>query len=262
MLQCSKKCLVSYGKPPKVVAMIHTQDWLKASWNAGIDLLRPVSDRQSGDAPPPRPTLTHPSLVVPIRSLGPTYRERIAIHLLALEPPDRYLRFGYIANDVQIRRYVEQLDFETDEIFGVYNLRLELIAMAHLALQQHPEHEQCAEFGVSVLRKARGQGLGSRLFQRAAIHARNAGVSMVFIHALSENTPMIKIARDAGATITRDGAESQAYLTLAPASMDSHLTELVEQQWGELDYRLKQQAQQAQKFWCFLAGEQQQRQEM
>ncbi len=236
--------------------MIPTQDWLKASWNAGIDLLRPVSDRESGDAPLPLP-ITHPSLVVPIRSLGPTYRERIATHLLALEPPDRYLRFGYIANDVQICRYVEQLDFETDEIFGVYNRRLELIAMAHLALQQHPEHEQCAEFGVSVLRKARGQGLGSRLFERATIHARNAGVSMVFIHALSENTAMLKIARDAGATITRDGAESQAYLTLPPASLDSHLTELLEQQWAELDYRLKQQAQQ---FWAILARVQQGRQ--
>lgn len=237
--------------------MIPTQDWLKASWNAGIDLLRPVSDRESGDATLLPPSITHPTLVIPIRSLGPTYRERIAIHLLALAPQDRYLRFGYIANDAQIQRYVAQLDFEKDEIFGVYNRRLELIAMAHLALEQHPKHEQCAEFGVSVLRKARSQGLGARLFERATIHARNAGVSMMFIHALSENTAMLKIARDAGAAITRHGAESEAYLTLPPANFDSRVSELVEQQWAELDYRLKQQAQQ---FWDFLTHVQQGRQ--
>ncbi|MBX9936756.1 MAG: GNAT family N-acetyltransferase [Burkholderiaceae bacterium] len=231
--------------------MIPTKDWLKASWNAGIDLLRPVSNRETGDAHPPSYPLAHPTLVVPIRSLGPTYRERIATHLLALEPADRYLRFGYYAGDEHIHRYVDQLNFEQDEIFGVYNRRLELIAMAHLALAQSPGHEQCAEFGVSVLPKGRGQGLGTRLFERATIHARNAGVRMVFIHALTQNRAMLNIVRHAGAVITQDGSESEAYLTLPPATLDSRMTELVEQQWAELDYRLKQQAQ---LFWRFLAG--------
>lgn len=56
--------------------MIPTKDWLRASWGAGIDLLRPVSDRDTGDA------LSHHTprapVVVPIRSLGATYRDRIA----------------------------------------------------------------------------------------------------------------------------------------------------------------------------------------
>jgi hypothetical protein len=38
------------------------------------------------------------------------------------------------------------------------------------------------------------------------MHARNAGVNMVFIHALSENAPMLKIARNAGASVERDGS--------------------------------------------------------
>lgn len=29
--------------------------------------------------------------------------------------------FGYAANDEQVRRYVSGLDFERDEIFGIYN---------------------------------------------------------------------------------------------------------------------------------------------
>ena len=44
---------------------------------------------------------------IPIRKLSPRHRPKILQHLLALEPQDRYLRFGYPANDEQIGRYVE-----------------------------------------------------------------------------------------------------------------------------------------------------------
>jgi GNAT superfamily N-acetyltransferase len=195
--------------------------------------------------------------MVPIRSIGPSHGERIAAHLLALNPQDRYLRFGYAANDEQIQRYVSSLDFERDEIFGIYNRRLELIAMAHLAFTTDPQLKSCAEFGVSVLAKARGRRYGSRLFERAVMHARNNGVQMMFIHALSENTVMLNIARKAGAVIERDGSESEAYLKLPPADMDSRMTEIVEEQIAQTDYRFKVQAKQ---FWDFLAMVQEVRQ--
>ncbi|MES2945886.1 MAG: GNAT family N-acetyltransferase [Pseudomonadota bacterium] len=188
--------------------------------------------------------------MVPIRSLGPSHGERIATHLLALSSHDRYLRFGYAANDEQIRRYVSSLNFDRDEIFGIYNRRLELIAMAHLAFSIDPQLKSCAEFGVSVLAKSRGKRYGARLFDRAVMHARNNGVDMMFIHALSENTAMLNIARKAGATIERDGSESEAYLKLPPADLDSRMTEMLEEQMAQTDYRLKVQAKQ---FWDLLA---------
>jgi RimJ/RimL family protein N-acetyltransferase len=197
------------------------------------------------DQLPPKPA----PLLVPIRSLGPSHRERIARHLLALDERDRFLRFGYAANDDQIRRYADSLDFDRDEIFGIYNRRLELLAMAHLAFSVDPQWRSCAEFGVSVAKAARGRGYGQRLFDRATMHARNEGVDMLFIHALSENTAMLRIARKAGATIERDGSESQAHLRLPPADFDSRVTELVEEQVARTDYTLKLQAKQ---FWSFL----------
>ncbi len=189
--------------------------------------------------------------MVPIRSIGPSHGERIAAHLLSLAPTDRYLRFGYVASDEQVQRYVDGLNYERDDIFGIYNRKLQLIAMAHLAFSTDAQLSSCAEFGVSVLGAARGRGYGSRLFDRAVIHARNEGVGMMFIHALSENTAMLNIARKAGATIERDGSESQAYLKLPPADFDSRVTELVEEQIAQTDYRLKVQARQ---FWRFLAA--------
>ncbi len=194
----------------------------------------------------PRPTAT----VVPIRSLSVDHLADIEQHLLALDPHDRYLRFGYAANDEQIHRYVAQLNFERDELFGIFNRKLQLIAMSHLAFSVDPQLTTCAEFGVSVSKSARGRGYGSRLFERAAIKARNEGVSQLFIHALSENTAMLKIARKAGAVIERAGAESEAHLWLPPADFDSRVTELVDEQLARTDYHLKSQARQ---FWSVLS---------
>jgi GNAT superfamily N-acetyltransferase len=227
----------------------------KASVNASREFFRPPVDSR-----PPRVTaspVAHAArmvldgvpLMVPIRSLGPRHGERIARHLLALSEQDRYLRFGYVANDEQIQRYVDGLDFGRDDIFGIYNRRLELIAMAHLAFSTDPDLKSCAEFGVSVSARARGRGYGSRLFDRAVMHARNEGVDMMFIHALSENTAMLNIVRKAGATIKRDGSESEAYLVLPAADLESRMTEMVEDQIAKTDYRLKVQAKQ---FWDFL----------
>lgn len=184
---------------------------------------------------------------VPIRSLAERHRERIAKHILNLDESDRYLRFGYPATDEQVKRYVESLNFERDEVFGIFNRRLELIAMAHLAYlpvqPTTPDAPATAEFGVSVVKRARGRGYGARLFEHAVLHARNRGCERLFIHALSENTAMLKIARNAGALVERDGPESEAWLKLPPDSISSQVGELVGHQVAEFDYQLKLQAQ-------------------
>ncbi|CAG1015561.1 hypothetical protein BURC_00989 [Burkholderiaceae bacterium] len=179
---------------------------------------------------------------VPIRSLAARHRPRIAAHLLALRADDRYLRFGYPATDEQIAKYVDMLDFERDELFGIFNRRLELIAMAHLAHTADPGQglrASIAEFGVSVLAKARGRSYGTRLFEHATLHARNRGIDTLFIHALSENTAMLKIARKAGAVVERAGSETEAWLKLPPETLVTRFGELMEQQAAEIDYQWK-----------------------
>jgi GNAT superfamily N-acetyltransferase len=164
---------------------------------------------------------------------------------------DRYLRFGYAVQDEQIQSYVDELRFDRDEIFGIFDRKLTLLAVAHLAYGQGADRNKCAEFGVSVLDRARGRGYGKRLFDRAAMHAGNQGVQTLFIHALSENGAMLNIARAAGARVKREGAESEAYLQLPQASISSRLTEAIEQQIADVDYRFKRQAKQ---FRQFLVG--------
>lgn len=200
---------------------------------------------QQGAPAASTPFASGPWSWVPIRSLAPRHRSRILAHLLQLDESDRYLRFGHPATDEQITKYVETLDFGRDELFGIFNRRLHLIAMAHLA--HAPAGEQSpprtmAEFGVSVIARVRGRGYGARLFEHAVLHARNRGNDTLFIHALTENTAMLKIARKAGATVERNGSETEAWLKLPPENLLTRFGELMETQAAEIDYRLKQQA--------------------
>lgn len=201
--------------------------------------------------------------LVPIRALTSRHRRRITAHLLALPQHDRYLRFGYAASDAQVSKYVESLDFKRDEIYGIFNRRLVLVAMAHLAVVSDPKNPNCAEFGVSVSADARGKGLGTHLFERAILHARAENIDMIFIHALSENQAMLKIARKAGALVESFGGEVEAHLHLPTQDFNDRIAtavrDVVEDGLGELDFRLKRRAR---KFWAFLSTLQEIRQGM
>jgi RimJ/RimL family protein N-acetyltransferase len=188
-------------------------------------------------------------VMIPITPLEPDHLDAIKTHMLALDERDRYLRFGYAANDEQIERYIDALDFERDEIYGIFNRHLEIVAMAHLAICRQDGRKDFAEFGVSVSAHARGRGYGAHLFERAMIQARNDKVYQMYIHALSENAPMIRIARKFGAEIEREGAETEAYLNLPKRDIDSRVTELVADQYAKTNYAIKEDAK---RFWDFL----------
>ena len=232
LLRCSKKAFFgvsTLGVSPNM---------------AGMDINSLTHRDRAGDTPAasPAPMPRDPAAIVPIRAIGARYREQIAQHLLALSERDRYLRFGYAASDEQIRRYADGLNFERDRLFGIFNRKLELIAVAHLAYPTDMSQAGFAEFGVSVAGHTRGRGYGTRLFERAAIHAVNDGVKTLYIHALSENTAMLRIARNAGAEVERSGSESEAHLKLPEASFRSRLDELLSDQVGQMDYLLKTEA--------------------
>lgn len=196
--------------------------------------LRSFAHKRGGHAVPP--------IMVPIRSLGANQRNRIRIHLLSLDAHDRYLRFGYVVPDDQIHLYADTLNFERDEVFGIFNHRLVLVAVAHLAFGTDERGDVFAEFGVSVLSRVRGRKFGARLFEHATMIAANHGVSTMVIHALSENAAMLRIARAAGARVVRDGTEAQAYLRLPQATLNSRLAEVVYQQLAQADYQFKRLA--------------------
>ena len=183
---------------------------------------------------------------VPIKALGERDRRRMLRHFLSLERPDRILRFGSFMGEEQITKYVNGIDFQRDMVFGVYNRAFRLAAVGHLAFSPRQpssdgvtEKDRVAEFGVSVLKSARGLGIGSKLFERAAIVCRNQDVDTLYMHCLSSNQTMMHIAKKAGMEIHRDYGEADAYLKLGPANPASVLQEAMQEQLATLDYALK-----------------------
>ncbi len=192
-----------------------------------------------------------------VKQLEERDRRRMLKHFLGLDDSDRLLRFGSKLPDEQIQAYVERIDFQRDTLYGVYNRVFKLVAVGHLAFAPkekvpaggaHTSKARIAEFGVSVSASARGMGIGSKLFERAAIHCRNSDVDTLYMHCLSSNQTMMHIAKKAGMEIQRERGEADAYLRLMPANPASMLQEAVEEQVATIDYNLKANKRFAMKF--------------
>jgi RimJ/RimL family protein N-acetyltransferase len=198
-------------------------------------------------------TSARPSVLV--KALSPRDRRRMLRHFLALDEADRLLRFGTVLPDAQIQAYVEKIDFARDIVFGVVSRGFQLVGVGHLAFAP-PEpgragttaKERVAEFGVSVSKSARGQGVGSRLFERAAIHCRNSDIDTLYMQCLSSNRTMMHIAKKAGMEIKREYGEADAYLHLPPPSPGSVMREALEEQFAVIDYTVKANARAAVKW--------------
>lgn len=198
-----------------------------------------------------------------VKELSERERRRLLMHFLALDDSDRLLRFGTVLPDELITRYVQMLDFSRDKVFGVFNNNLDLLGVGHLAfaakeampaLSGATLKARIAEFGVSVSATARGMGIGSRLFERAAIHCRNEDVDILYMHCLSSNQTMIHIAKKAGMEIQRDYGEADAYLKLTPANPGTMLQEAVQEQFAAFDYTFKANSKAAAKLLRKLPG--------
>lgn len=188
-----------------------------------------------------------------VRELSSGDRERLLKHFLALDEDDRLLRFGQIVPDRVIENYVANIDFSRDTVFGVFDDQLVLVGVGHLAYLPDEGNKRTAEFGVSVTESARGRGVGSRLFERAAIRSRNTHVSMLYMHCLSRNSTMMHIAKKSGMKIEYAYGEADAYLSLTPADQGSILTEMLQEQAAVFDYAIKRQTRRAsQMFQAFM----------
>jgi RimJ/RimL family protein N-acetyltransferase len=188
-------------------------------------------------------------LAIPIKELGAADRPLLLEHLLGLGAEDRYLRFGNPLSDATIEHYVDGINFNEAAVFGIFDDDLALMAAGHFA--PHVNHATppgiaeakptVAEFGLSVAERARGRGLGTALFVRASTHARNLGITTLFMHCLTQNKAMMRIARKAGMEISHSAGEADAYVTLAPADAASVMREAMQEQIALFDFAVKQQ---------------------
>ena len=175
---------------------------------------------------------------VAVQRLNPRYRDDIARHLLQLPADDRRLRFGHQIRDEAVREYVDRIDFDRDRVFGIQSDDLNLIGMAHLALDPA---DGSAELGLSVDASRRVKGYGYALLKRAVLHAANLGCRTLFMHCLSENAVMMRLARKAGLLVLVDGSEADARMKLDRLTHGGVFQEAIADQLALVDGMLKQQ---------------------
>jgi RimJ/RimL family protein N-acetyltransferase len=190
-----------------------------------------------------------------VRELDDSHRAAVLRHFLALEADDRHLRFGSPTSDSVIERYVANLNFSRDALFGVFNDVLELVGIAHLAyVPSANDGPHSAEFGVSVLHDDRHRGLGAALLARAAIHARNTHIDTLFVHCLAKNKAMMHLAQKLGMRVEFAYGDADAYLILPPANAQSILHEASQEQMADIDYALKANLKQSKQIWRWFYG--------
>ena len=175
-------------------------------------------------------------MTIQIRELSRAERPALREHFLALHSNDRRLRFGTPLSDHAVREYIERIDFGHDAVFGVADDELRLLGVAHVA-----RGDGHAELGVSVLEGERHRGIGGALLARAHLHARNWGVHALFMHCLTENAAIMRLARRQNMEIVAEAGEADAWLKLPPADAASHFGAVFAQRVALFDYALKSQ---------------------
>ena len=190
-----------------------------------------------------------------VRELDDTHRAAALSHFLALEAEDRHLRFGSPTSDAIIERYVANLNFNRDALFGVFNDALDLVGIAHLAyVPSANDGTRSAEFGVSVVHDDRHRGLGAALLARAAVHARDTHIDTLFVHCLAKNKAMMHLAHKLGMRVEFAYGDADAYLILPPANAQSILHEVSQEHMADLDYALKANLKQSKQIWRWFYG--------
>ena len=143
-------------------------------------------------------------------------RGAVLEHLLRLSADDRLNRFLSLADDSQVSNYVRGICFAHDIVLGAgWDARI--VGLPHGALFMD-RGDMATEIGISVDEDARRCGIGKRLLLAALELTRRLGV--VRAHAIfrADNVAVVRMARDLGARVERNGSESSTVFQLNPSA--------------------------------------------
>jgi RimJ/RimL family protein N-acetyltransferase len=159
--------------------------------------------------PVPIPCAAHAGLG--FREAQPGDEPEIVAHLRALDPEDRRMRFCTSVNDGHLVRHAEEIWDRSSFALAAHDGPLwsgpfhrpgPIRALAELSVAG-----EVAEFGVSVDRSIRRQGVATYMLQTAARLLSLRGVSRIVALTMSENKGFLALSRKAGAEMTWDGGD-------------------------------------------------------
>jgi GNAT superfamily N-acetyltransferase len=162
-----------------------------------------------------------------VRKLWTTDRTRFAEHLARLDPASRARRFHGLVSDAYVASYAEgALRFDT-VLYGYFDA-----GVLRAAAELHPLGRSftgagAAEAAYSVEAAYQDQGVGTELFRRLTVAARNRGIRRILHHFTLDNAAMRRLCERFEATITVEAGEATAVMASAPPTALSLWSEAV-----------------------------------
>ncbi|MCU9847619.1 GNAT family N-acetyltransferase [Defluviimonas sp. WL0024] len=123
----------------------------------------------------------------------PSWRERLAVHLLRLDQESRLQRFLTWSSDAAVARYAATTG-PTVVVDAARGHQLCGIAEVHI----RAGHRPVAEIALSVEEENRRAGIGAALFDKALRESRLRGVWEIWIIYLKTNEAIRRISERAG----------------------------------------------------------------
>ena len=168
-----------------------------------------------------------------IRRLSPGERDLLAEHFLRLSAEDRRLRFGGLAGRERVRAYCAGLEWPPSVVLGRF-VDGRLRAVGELKPIAGPP-PFAAEVAVSVEAPFRGRGVGTELFRRLLVRARNRLIARVHMLCLLDNRSVQGIARRLGGALAFHPGEVEAEVRLPWPGPSSLAEEWLEEAGALLD---------------------------
>ena len=170
---------------------------------------------------------------------------RYRTHLLSLDEETRYLRFGFFIKNETINELSSrwELNPHKHKVFVIENDNLEVVAVAHISLEEEP-----AELAFSVFKEYQGQGMGDALMARAIEYCQNRKIKHGCMVCLSHNDKIKSLARKHNVLVTSSDGDSQGSIHIPDPTPVTYWKEYVQDNVAKLDHLGKTQRKIAQMF--------------
>lgn len=150
------------------------------------------------------------------RKLWPQDAGAFTAHLLRLDTEQRALRFGHGVGDAWLAQYGARTDWVRSATLGCW-VAGELRGVMELKMLG-PFWARSAEVALSVERAFESRGIGTELFERGIVIARNRGIARAFMLCLPENHSMWRIVQKLQPRVAYGRDQIECEIDLNPPS--------------------------------------------
>jgi GNAT superfamily N-acetyltransferase len=148
------------------------------------------------------------------RKLWPQDADALAGHLLRLDPQQRAFRFGRAVADEWILGYCASTDWTRSVTLGCW-IAGELRGVAELKILDRAWPAR-AEAAFSVEGAFEARGIGTELFHRSMLIARNRGIARAYMLCLPENQRVQHMVRKMQPSVSHGADQIECEIALDP----------------------------------------------